>query len=400
MTRGPQQFGVFIAPFHSDRQHPSLQLRQDIELIAHLDRLGYDEAWIGEHHSGAFEIIASPEVFIAAAAEHTSRIRFGTGVSSLPYHHPLLLADRIIQLDHQTQGRMMLGVGPGQLPADAFMMGIDPRDQRRMMHEALDAIVPLMRGEVVSAKTDWFVLDEARCQLLPYDPRRGIDVAVASTFSPTGSVAAGRHGAGLLSVAASTAQGFATLAANWAIYEKAAIEHGHVPDRADWRVVVPMHIAETREQADAEAAHGILDLARYMGGLGGRGMPPWASSAQAAIDQWRGDGFHVLGVATIGTPDDIIATIDRLVDESGGFGTLLFLTHTAATPEATRRSYELFARHVMPYYSGANVNRQASLAWAGSNSTRFIGAMQEAIGNAITEYHQPDATQEPSDADA
>ena len=120
-------FGIFLAPFHPVNENPTLSLQRDFELIEWLDRLGYDEAWIGEHHSAGYEIIASPEVFIAAAAERTRHIRLGTGVSSVPYHHPLMLADRIMQLDHLTRGRVMFGVGPGALPSDAFMMGIEVR---------------------------------------------------------------------------------------------------------------------------------------------------------------------------------------------------------------------------------------------------------------------------------
>ncbi|MBL4863286.1 MAG: LLM class flavin-dependent oxidoreductase, partial [Rhodobiaceae bacterium] len=107
------RFGAFIAPFHALNENPSLAMHRDLELVEWMDRLGYDEAWIGEHHSAAFEVIASPEIFIAFAAERTKNIRLGTGVSSLPYHHPLMLADRINQLDHMTRGRVMLGVGPG-----------------------------------------------------------------------------------------------------------------------------------------------------------------------------------------------------------------------------------------------------------------------------------------------
>src|SRR5205814_9811308 len=126
----PMKFGIFLAPFHPVGQSPTLALARDLELIQHLDALGFDEAWIGEHHSAGYEIIASPEVFIATAAERTRHIKLGTGVSSLPYHHPLLLADRMVLLDHLTEGRAMFGVGPGALPSDAFMMGIDPVNQR------------------------------------------------------------------------------------------------------------------------------------------------------------------------------------------------------------------------------------------------------------------------------
>src|SRR3982751_277556 len=137
----PLRFGIFLAPFHPVGQNPTLALERDLELIVHLDRLGFDEAWIGEHHSAGYEIIASPEVFIATAAERTRNIKLGTGVSSLPYHHPLILADRVVLLDHLTRGRFMFGVGPGALPSDAYMLGIDPIDQRRRMEESLEAIL-------------------------------------------------------------------------------------------------------------------------------------------------------------------------------------------------------------------------------------------------------------------
>src|SRR2546430_7681307 len=137
----PLRFGIFMAPFHPAGQNPTLALERDLELIVRLDELGYNEAWIGEHHSAGLEIIASPEVFIAAAAQRTRHIRLGTGVSSLPYHHPFMLADRMVLLDHLTRGRVMFGVGPGALPSDAYMLGIDPMRQREMMDESLETIL-------------------------------------------------------------------------------------------------------------------------------------------------------------------------------------------------------------------------------------------------------------------
>ncbi|TMA34415.1 MAG: LLM class flavin-dependent oxidoreductase [Deltaproteobacteria bacterium] len=128
-----KRFGAFIAPFHSDDESPTEQIHRDFALIDHMDRLGFHEAWIGEHHSGGFEIIGSPELFIAQAAARTRQIRLGTGVVSLAYHNPFMVAARMVQLDHQTRGRAMLGVGPGQLPTDAFMFGIEVAEQRRMM---------------------------------------------------------------------------------------------------------------------------------------------------------------------------------------------------------------------------------------------------------------------------
>ena len=154
MTGSSLRFGAFVGPHHALDENPTLALKRDMELVELLDTLNYDEVWIGEHHSGGFEIIASPEIFIAAAAERTKYIKLGTGVKTVSFHHPLIVADQMVQLDHMTRGRVMFGAGPGALPTDAYQMGIKPGDQRRRMTEALDAIVPLMKGETVSMETD------------------------------------------------------------------------------------------------------------------------------------------------------------------------------------------------------------------------------------------------------
>ena len=133
------RFGLFLPPFHALEENPTLAFERDLQLLEALDRMGYDEAWIGEHHSAGWEVIASPEIFIGAASERTKRIMLGSGVTSLPYHHPFLVAQRFVQLDHMSRGRIMLGCGPGALVSDAAMMGIDPMDQRRRMEESLAA---------------------------------------------------------------------------------------------------------------------------------------------------------------------------------------------------------------------------------------------------------------------
>src|SRR5688572_582259 len=384
-----KRFGVFIAPFHPDDESPTEQIHRDFALIDHLDRLGYHEAWIGEHHSGGFEIISSPELFIAQAAARTQQIRLGTGVVSLSYHHPYMVAARMLQLDHQTRGRAMLGVGPGQLPTDAFMLGIEVAQQRRMMNESLEAILALLRGETVTRKTDWFELRDARLQLPSYsDPM--LEVAVAGAISPTGARAAGTHGVGLLSLAASLPGAFDELPKHWAVAEEKAAESGKLVDRRHWRLVVPMHLADTREQARADMEFGTLKLARYQERLGG-GMPAYAHSTDQMLDEWTGKGLVVFGKLTLGTPDDMIETIAQLEKQSGGFGTVLLLAHNCASPEATFKSYELFARYVMPAVTGANAARSESLDWAHANSQRLIGAMMGGIAKAV-EDHEAERT--------
>ncbi len=349
------RFGAFIAPFHPMDENPTLALERDLELVSWLDRLGYEEAWIGEHHSAGFEIIASPELFIATAAERTRNIKLGTGVSSLPYHQPLMLAERIIQLDHFTRGRVMFGVGPGALPSDAHMMGIDITKQRDMMDEALDVLIPLLRGETVTADSSWFRLNEARVHLLPYS-HSAIEVAVASQVSPTGALAAGRHGISLLSLGATSTGGFNALASNWAIAEEKARDSGTLMNRDGWRLVGPMHIAETREKARENLRFGFEKWCTYFTEVAALPLvPPGQGNAL--------DTLIDMGFAIVGTPEDAIAQIERLQQQSGGFGCFLQLGHNWADFEATKKSYELFARYVFPKYRRCNANRDTSVRW-------------------------------------
>jgi limonene 1,2-monooxygenase len=371
------RFGAFIAPFHPLDENPTLAIQRDLELVEHLDRLGYDEAWIGEHHSAAYELIASPEVFIAAAAERTKHIRLGTGVSSLPYHHPLMLADRINQLDHMTRGRVMFGVGPGALVSDAFMMGIPPTRQRDMMDEALGVIVRLLRGEEVTHKSDWFELSSARLQMTPYS-RPSVEMAVANQVSPTGARAAGRHGLGVLSLGATSTAGFNALASNWAIAEEQAKEHGQTMDRNAWRLVGPMHVAETREQAMEDVRFGLDKWIYYFQEIANLPIvPEGPDPVKAMIDT---------GLAVIGTPEDARRRIQQLADESGGFGAFLFMDHNWAPWAAKQRSYELVARYVMPEFQQLNVNRAASMDWVKSNKEEFTGQARMAVGARIVQH--------------
>jgi limonene 1,2-monooxygenase len=372
------RFGAFIAPFHTPDENPTLALERDLELVQWLDRLGFDEAWIGEHHSAGFEIIASPELFIATAAERTRRIKLGTGVSSLPYHHPLMLAERINQLDHITRGRVMFGVGPGSLPSDAYMMGIEVARQRDRMDEALDVLVPLLRGETITKTTDWFTLREARLHMDPYS-RPSVEIAVASQVSATGARAAGRNGVGLLSIGATSVGGFNSLASNWAIAEDIAADHNTSVDRSAWRLVGPMHIAETREQARAEVSYGLPQWLEYFRDVAALPMAPRDGSdpVNAMINS---------GMAVIGTPDDAVAQIERLVSQSGGFGAFIQLAHNWANFAATKRSYELMARYVFPRFQGSNRNRSASLEWASQNRPRLISEVMDAVGDRVRRH--------------
>ena len=384
MTRPNLRFGIFLAPFHPVDEHPLAALERDFQLVEHLDRLGYHEAWIGEHHSAGYEIIASPEVFIAAAAERTRAIRLGTGVSSLPYHHPFILADRALQLDYQLRGRFMFGVGPGALASDAFIMGIDPLRQREMMAEALDVIVPLVRGESVSKQTDWFTVSDARLQLPSYTLPH-VEMAVAAMISPAGPRLAGKHGLGLLSLGATTDAGYMQLAEAWAICEEEARKHGRTVQRGNWRLVGPMHVAETREQA--------IENVRF-------GLEKWCYYYTKVIalpfhlpDTFDGQvrALTESGFAVIGDPDDAIAQIERLQQQSGGAGGYLQMANNWADFAPTLRSYELIARYVMPRFQGMNASREASMNWVSDNRDAILAAGRAAREKATRDYQAEQA---------
>jgi limonene 1,2-monooxygenase len=375
----PLRFGIFLPPMHPIGQNPSLTLKRDLRLIEHLDALGFDEAWIGEHHSSGFETIASPEVFIAAAAERTKRIKLGTGVNSLPYHHPLILADRILLLDHLTEGRMMFGVGPGQLTSDASMLGIEPGEQRRMMEESFDVIMALFRGEVVSAKTDWFTVHEGRLQLRPWTYPL-FDVAVAASISPSGPKVAGRHGVGLLSIAATTPEGFAMLAAHWGVMEEQAADHGTTVDRRKWRMMGPMYVADTEAQALEDCRFGLERVFDYLGHV----IP--TAPTTATTYEGRVKEMNESGMAVIGTPEMAIAQIQRLIDQSGGFGCFLCFGGDIADFAGTLRSYELIAQYVMPHFQHQLVGPQASYDWIVGADHAFVNATISAIDKSAAEY--------------
>jgi len=379
----PLRFGIFLPPMHKTGFNPTLALQRDLQLMEHLDQLGYHEAWIGEHHSAGSELIASPEVFIAAAAERTRHIKLGTGVNSLPYHHPLILADRIVMLDHLTRGRMRFGVGPGQLTSDAAMLGIDPQRQRPRMEESFDVIMRLFRGETVTRHTDWFVCEEAVLQMRPYSE---FDITVAATISPSGSKLAGQHGVGLLTIAATEPQAFQMLDYNLKVWQEESVRHGHEASATKWRLMGPMHIAETVEQARANCRYGlqwVWDYLAHILPIGDPTAPPPPRDYDDFVDYMT----ESLRMVT-GTTEMAVTQLERLQEKTGGFGAYLFMGADFADWHATLRSYELFAEAVMPHFNGQAAPVQASYDKVVGAGSRWVDATLGAQLTAIAAYEE------------
>ena len=379
------RFGIFMAPFHPAGENPTLALQRDLALVEHLDRLGYDEAWIGEHHSAGSEIIASPEIFIAAAAERTRHIKLGTGVTSLAYHNPLWVTERMVMLDHLTRGRAMLGVGPGSLPTDSAMLGLNPTDTRELMDVNFDVVMRLLTSdEPVSVETPTHKLVDARLHLRPYSEPH-MDVAVAAVASPTGPRLAGRYGVGLLSVGATlTEAGFDALAHHWNVMEERAETFGTTVDRAKWRLVGLMHIAETREQAYRDVEFGIENWFRY--------FQKTAAFPQMAVEggdlKEMIDFINEAGIGAIGTVEDAERQVQKLVDQSGGFGCMLVMGCEWANPQATWRSWELLAEHVLPKFQGQAQPTLDAKARAAEVRTGHTEAQHAAIAHMTEKYQK------------
>lgn len=385
------RFGAFLAPHHPIGEHPMLQFRSDLDLVSQLDRLGYDEFWCGEHHSTGWEIIASPEMFLAAAGERSHRIRLGTGVVSLPYHHPFIVAQRMVQLDHMTGGRAIFGSGPGALPSDAHTLGIDPMTQRDRQDEAIGVIRRLLRGEErFDYKSDWFEMHDAKLQLMPL--QEDLPFAVASMISPSGMTLAGKHGTGVLSIGSMSSAGLQSLATQWSFAEESAAKHGNTVNRKDWRIVMMWHIAETREQAIAEAKDGLLRWHNEynVGTLMRPGVEAFKTAHEAVETTALADG----ATAVIGTPDDLVKRIRDLVQLTGGIGAVIGFVHDWASRANTSKSWDLVARYVIPEVNGLLDAYRESRQFVVENRETFEQAQKAILSKIMANPRAAEALKE------
>lgn len=328
-------FGLFLQPLHHPSEDPTEALERDIRLIEILDELGYSETWIGEHHSTGWENIASPEVVIAAAADRTQDIRFGTGVIQLGLHHPLVVLDRMILLDHLTRGRVTFGMGVGGgIPSDLTVFGLTPESAGRRMQESIDVMMDLLEsGEPVTAKTDWFELDQASLQLAPYT-KPHMPMAVASA-NPRNVEFMGRVGGRVL------LGGMPQRVPD--VYEalKRGADHaGRGSSRSQIWLSYVLHVAETTEQAVTGFKDGaIREHYEFQVGVNGHPRP------DEAPDEWYREYVEK---HLIGSPDDISQRIAAIDTESGGIGGIIFMSREWAGIEPARQSWKLFAEEVAP----------------------------------------------------
>ncbi|MDP6454276.1 MAG: LLM class flavin-dependent oxidoreductase, partial [SAR202 cluster bacterium] len=315
-------------------------------------------------------------------AERTKHVRLGTGVISLPYHHPMMVANRMVQLDHMTRGRVNLGVGPGALISDAYMLGIDPPTQRQRMDESLGVIKRLLtETDPITYESEWFTLNKAQLHLRPYTQPH-FPIAAAAAQSPSGMVLAGKHGLGVLSVSVVRGGGYARdMKDFWKIAEDTAEEYGNVMDRNEWRLVTHVHLAESKKEAMAQA--------RERAGAYQREYFEQTLGMAAAYDGPQNqivDEMVERGAWCVGTPDDLIEHIHRLDESSGGFGGLMIQATEWGTREQVLHSYELVARYVMPEFQGSLVSLRKSQQQSVDIRDELQVMQQKSLQKAVTDY--------------
>ena len=349
------KFSFFMMPCHDPRDNPALAFRRDIELIHLADRLGFDEFYIGEHHSGGWETIPAPEMALSMAAANAHRIKLGTSVFSAPFHHPFHLAERMCFLDHLTFGRAILGVGPCSLVTDKMLFNMDDATLYGRLHEAIDVIVRLLESnEPISHKGEYWQFENLRLQLRSFQKPR-LPLALPSAATPRNLELIGRHDMIWLCPVGKNARGL-KLGERWAHVEKGAKAAGRKANRDNWRLTTYMYIAESREQAWDDVRKGILREAEYFSSIGFEAF--YAERSGQKFDTFTAEGCADRRDWVIGTPDDAIAWIENKIEDTGGFGGVMLTAHEWCDFEKVKRSTELFARYVMPRFQGYNATFQ------------------------------------------
>lgn len=344
------KFSFFMMPIHHPSENPALAFDRDISLIHYAEELDFDEFFIGEHHSGGWENMPAPEMALAKAAAHAHRIRLGTSVINAPFHHPFHVAERMAFLDHLTRGRAILGVGPSALVTDKRLFGLGNDKLHLMLAESVDVIVRLLESpDPIDHHGEFWSFEGMRLQLRSYQQPR-MPLAIASSGSPLSLELAGRHRMILLSPAGKNRWRNPAHAEQWKSVEAAAAKAGRTADRDDWRIATSVYLAETREQAWADVEEGIAREMEYFLAIGLKtpyeaypDQPASEITPRSAAD--RRDWI-------VGSPDDAVRHIERLQQETGGFGGLMLTTHEWTRSHKLRRSLELFARYVMPHFRG------------------------------------------------
>ncbi|HXG31594.1 MAG TPA: LLM class flavin-dependent oxidoreductase [Thermodesulfobacteriota bacterium] len=354
------EVGYFTMPLHPAGTDYTQSLDEDLEQIVVLDRLGFREAWIGEHFTAAWENIPAPDLLIAKAIPLTKNIILGTGVSCLPNHDPFVLAHRIAMLDHLAKGRFYWGVGAGSFIGDFEAFCIDPKtgEHRDLTNRSLDLILNLWNDPEPG------IYENRRWRFSVPKPQRdvglGVHIKPYQKPHPPIAVAGITEGSGTLRIAGERGWipmsiNFATkdvLRTHWASVEEGAMRSGKTADRSRWRIARDIYVGETTEDARRDAREGTLarDFTDYFFKI----VPRIRGNLDIfKIDKTMPDSdvtpdYMMDNLWIVGDPDHVVERINELYNYVGGFGVLLAMGHEWKPKDKWIRSMRLLAEEVMP----------------------------------------------------
>ena len=358
----PFRLGMFVMPIHDPAKPLEKCIDEDLELAVRCDELGFDEFWVGEHHSSNVENIVMPEIFIAKALAMTDRLRFGPAPVCLQYHHPVHVANRLAFLDHLSHGRLNVCFGPGAIPTDMEVYGVDPKDSAGRVGEAVDMILKIWTSDPPYDIPGKYWNVSLRQHL---DLEMGLGALHKPLQKPHPPIAIPSISRSSVGIQKAAARGFSlishhmvsqeVLREQWRTYRDAAAAAGRQAASADWRVARNVFVADSTEEARrlarvnslGQCIQYILDLTARGPGLGMWKKSPDQPDSECNLDYFLDE------VLIVGDPDDVSRQLRRLRSEIGDFGTLVLVAHDWDDRKRWLRSLGLFVNEVMPSLVGA-----------------------------------------------
>ena len=345
-----------MMPLHPPHRAFADAYQRDVDQIVLADRLGFLEAWVGEHLTERWENAPAPDLLIAQALALTKNIRLGTGVTLLALHQPVYLAHRIAMLDHLARGRFQWGIGGGAIPTDQALLGLDPATVRARSAEVLEVVLALWaadgrfshHGTFFDVETPAFdPVKDRGYYMKPYQQPHP-PIAVAASTPDSGSM--GMAGARGWIPMTSSLLARPYLRSHWELVEAGAATSGRKANRSDWRIARDVFVGPTpaiaRERARAVLGRNYVEHQRP-NRLGTIQMT--TTKLDPAIpDEAVTVDYLMEHVWIVGDPSEVAEKIHQLYDASGGFGTLLSITTDADDASWDHESLRLLMEDVGP----------------------------------------------------
>jgi alkanesulfonate monooxygenase SsuD/methylene tetrahydromethanopterin reductase-like flavin-dependent oxidoreductase (luciferase family) len=353
------KLGFFTMPLHPVGRDWRQTLAEDREAVLLAERLGFEEAFIGEHVADLAETITSCLIFIATLARDTRRIRLGSGTVNLANRHPAATAAEIAMVDTLLEGRFILGVGPGGLPSDAEMMQTMDADRNAIFLESMEHMIALwtrdppyrLKGKrwQLSTERTWTPDLGMGGMLKPFQKPHPPIVVTAILPNSNGIAAAAERG--WTPISANFVQPW-VVKTHWPKYVEGCARAGREARGEDWRVAKSIFVAEDEATLRRMTRDPGNPFAYYFRNLQRKAQATRGSALfkhePSVPDAALTDEYLVSQLLIAGTVDEVADKLIAFREQVGPFGTLLYCGHDWADPRAMRRSMELMAEKVLP----------------------------------------------------